>query len=783
MIRRIGTLLALGLGSLVGLAQTTSGELSGTEVWSGEVRLTGDITIPFGGDLTIQPGTKVLVETSDDIESGFDTDTIEIRIVGGTFRAVGTDNAPIEFLSAAEIPKPGHWYGILCDLGEVDIRHVQIGHAAYPVRFVRPGFYDLNETEIYDYSETAIWIEASGRYSFDEIRIRSKFGVGGYAFYNSGARVLEFTNWHISGGRRGIYVATSEALVSNSLIERGSSYGIWIDSGKLTVANTIVSGRTDGVEDRGKNTELEVRNSQFLSNSNFAVATFSVRAVVRDSQFRGNGYGVFLRGGSLSTAVDGGNRFMVHGNVFEGNQEAAILVPSTARNVNRNPISKLAKVSANAFLVNGTGFASDLSVPDGVLSGNDFVLNGVDITIGQASSLDPNLDPKIVANGNYWGEVLTAVLESGEEVSSINAFRGDIVVEDWATSSRLESVEPPPSPIEWDTNDWGVTVGETATIQLSLDNGDSYNYQWFKDGVVIQGVGAPFLEIRNATLADAGSYIVVVSNEAGTVTSQPAVLSVVAAPQNIPANGTDSFHPADTNQDLRISIDEVTSYGAAWKNGRDWTHGPNPIPIDYLTRAGAIWKNGERYRKDGNIDAAPLWWVNDSGAGKSRAGRGVVPQGGNIVRSSVRTELPQFQRIVSDDESESQLLVTPPAGVGAWAIEGHGLREGPFLNDQSRRFSLPFGQTDGGVLLSIDGESMVFGWAPQRDTERLEVVRVNGRFGLKPVGLKGLFQVEGSHDLVEWSTASLGRTQDGVLFPRGMEGKASSYYRLSFVGE
>jgi hypothetical protein len=69
-------------------------------------------------------------------------------------------------------------------------------------------------------------------------------------------------------------------------------------------------------------------------------------------------------------------------------------------------------------------------------------------------------------------------------------------------------------------------------------------------------------------------------------------------------------HPADINNDWRITIDEITAYGAAWKRGTAWPTGPSPILIDYLTNAGAMWKNGERYRYDSTKNP-PLCWIKE----------------------------------------------------------------------------------------------------------------------------------------------------------------------------
>ena len=72
---------------------------------------------------------------------------------------------------------------------------------------------------------------------------------------------------------------------------------------------------------------------------------------------------------------------------------------------------------------------------------------------------------------------------------------------------------------------------------------------------------------------------------------------------NVPIGGDQSielgsYHPADTNHDYRISIGEVTAYGACWKSGCTWSVPPNPVPIEYVTNAGYIWKIGETYHYD-----------------------------------------------------------------------------------------------------------------------------------------------------------------------------------------
>jgi len=75
---------------------------------------------------------------------------------------------------------------------------------------------------------------------------------------------------------------------------------------------------------------------------------------------------------------------------------------------------------------------------------------------------------------------------------------------------------------------------------------------------------------------------------------------------------TENTHPADTNEDWRLSIDEITSYGAAWKRGDTWPVPPNPIPIDYVTNAGMLWKSGETYHYVSGETPPQCWQIGGS---------------------------------------------------------------------------------------------------------------------------------------------------------------------------
>jgi hypothetical protein len=74
-----------------------------------------------------------------------------------------------------------------------------------------------------------------------------------------------------------------------------------------------------------------------------------------------------------------------------------------------------------------------------------------------------------------------------------------------------------------------VTAGSTATFSVVASGTATLTYQWKKDGTSISGATAATYTIASATLTDAGSYTVAVTNGAGTVLSQAAELLIIPA--------------------------------------------------------------------------------------------------------------------------------------------------------------------------------------------------------------------------------------------------------------
>ena len=94
-----------------------------------------------------------------------------------------------------------------------------------------------------------------------------------------------------------------------------------------------------------------------------------------------------------------------------------------------------------------------------------------------------------------------------------------------------------------------VTAGQAATFSVSA-SGYMLSYQWCKNGTAIPGASGATYSLASISAADAASYTVVVSNAAGSVTSNAATLTVNNAcglvkltPQTFSARG--DFAPVE----------------------------------------------------------------------------------------------------------------------------------------------------------------------------------------------------------------------------------------------
>ena len=133
-----------------------------------------------------------------------------------------------------------------------------------------------------------------------------------------------------------------------------------------------------------------------------------------------------------------------------------------------------------------------------------------------------------------------------------------------------------------------VNAGANVTFGVSATGDAPLSYQWRKDGVMIAGANSTILTFASVNSSNAGSYTVVVSNSAGSVTSNPATLTVGPALPPLAVAMTASPNPARPGQDVIYTI-TVANRGAVDLSGVSLS-ATLPTYLSYF--GGTLWNLG-----------------------------------------------------------------------------------------------------------------------------------------------------------------------------------------------
>ena len=227
-------------------------------------------------------------------------------------------------------------------------------------------------------------------------------------------------------------------------------------------------------------------------------------------------------------------------------------------------------------------------------------------------------------------------------------------------------------------------------------------------------------------------------------------ISIDGVPEPIAGDHTTGlYHPADTNCDWSININEVTGYGSAWK-----TPG-STIDINYLTRGGALWRSGETYHYVTG-PTPPLCWQSNTISASQKAdgalsesnkkqrigGAKMADSGLRNLAVPVGTDLnPGIRALpplyVPNVTSPVSIAVTPPSTTLAWATEeipptgwtvgnitqggvwdsiNHKIKWGPYFDNTARTLTYettpPLGESGAKTFagtVSFDGSPILIG--------------------------------------------------------------------------
>jgi hypothetical protein len=137
------------------------------------------------------------------------------------------------------------------------------------------------------------------------------------------------------------------------------------------------------------------------------------------------------------------------------------------------------------------------------------------------------------------GPTLTLNGVTTDDAGDYSVIVGNDVGESFTTTAATLTVLVPPA-ITTQPTDLTVNQGANALFSITATGDAPLAYQWFKGETLLGGQTAASLTLNSVGTADAGSYLCLVTNVAGSITSAPAVLTVIVPPAitTPPANQT-----------------------------------------------------------------------------------------------------------------------------------------------------------------------------------------------------------------------------------------------------
>jgi hypothetical protein len=161
----------------------------------------------------------------------------------------------------------------------------------------------------------------------------------------------------------------------------------------------------------------------------------------------------------------------------------------------------------------------------------------------------------------YFGHVASAA-DAGAYTVVVSSAQGS------ATSEPCYiSILPASAPvINYQLASQTLRQGQTLSLSASYYGTPSPTIQWRKDGVAIPGATSSSYYKSNVASSDAGVYSFVVTNSAGSATSENATITVIAdrAPQIIGHPASGSLLPGDSFYGIYVEVLSNANYTVQW---------------------------------------------------------------------------------------------------------------------------------------------------------------------------------------------------------------------------
>ena len=563
--------------------------------------VTGDLTVPAGVTLTIDPGVRLSFTTSDEMAAGLDTARPELAIAG-TLDAAGTVGSPVTLSSAS--PGAGAWFGVILEDGSATstIRHVVIERARLGLTHDATTGMTISDLTVQDCSERGVAI-LRGSPTLERLRAtRTVYGVE--------------------------VARAASATIDEALIWNQTSFGVAISTDAFTPGDTVVS----------QSTIYDSRIGVYLAPSNGTTHTVRVIDSILTANLTYGAYRTTPAYGTLEVTYtdawgNGTNLYYATGTTGNiSTNPLYVSAPTNLRLTSRSPARLVGSVGqdlgALPFISDATAnlagtLYSNTSLAAGtphVVTGDLVVPLGVTLTLEPGARLDfattdemaSGNDPARVELIVYGTLEVNGTTASPVTLSSAstatNAWYG-VRMEEGSGGSTVEGViiERARRGLTHDSSVPGtfedLTVRDCSEVGVDVLRG-SPTFDRLTATRTVFGVSvAPQASatIRNALIFDQTSHGVSVSTNAST----PADSVIHSSTIDGCSSGVHLNAYSGTTRAVRVQSSILTG-NSFWGAGRNTTS-YGTLEVTYTN----AWGNGtDLYRTTGttgNISADPLY--------------------------------------------------------------------------------------------------------------------------------------------------------------------------------
>jgi sugar lactone lactonase YvrE len=245
--------------------------------------------------------------------------------------------------------------------------------------------------------------------------------------------------------------------------------------------------------------------------------------------------------------------WLLHAGVASAQAPASLSGKTVSLTITGNPTSYSIEFGASTFTLRENGsFAQSGTYIYNTLSGTQgrAVLNTT-APVEDAGNVDTlTLTFSTATSGTFVDDFVW-------NDSTTGSYSGTFTTSGGAVASPVITTQP---------RSKSVTAGGDVTLSVSATGSGTLTYQWFKDGVAVNGATAASLPLNGLTTAQAGRYHVEVSN-AGDMTPSEGVLVVVLPAGGGTFPGSDDF--SDNSRDMaRWGATDFGSASLVEANGR-----------------------------------------------------------------------------------------------------------------------------------------------------------------------------------------------------------------------